>query len=80
LTSRAVGAPASRRRQNHCQTDHENLCHFNLSNKTHNLVIYSTPLPAIPLDHFQVAGRALATLPKQNRAAVFLPTARSFKG
>jgi hypothetical protein len=37
--------------------------------RQHSLVIYSTPLPAIPLDHFQVAGRALATLPKQNRAA-----------
>src|SRR5437763_17212835 len=30
----AVGVRASRRRQNHCQTDHENLCHFDLSNKT----------------------------------------------
>src|SRR6266567_6847400 len=30
----AVGTRGSRRRQNHCQTDHENLCHFNLSNKT----------------------------------------------
>src|SRR5205814_7731036 len=30
----AVRARASRRRQNHYQTDHENLCHFNLSNKT----------------------------------------------
>src|SRR6266550_648799 len=30
----AVGARASRRRQSYCQSDHENLCHFNLSNKT----------------------------------------------
>jgi hypothetical protein len=37
--------------------------------RQHIHVIYSTPLPPIPLDHFQVAGRALATLPKQNRAA-----------
>jgi hypothetical protein len=34
LTIRAVGARASRRRQNYCQTDHENPCHFSLSNKT----------------------------------------------
>src|SRR5438874_4643757 len=34
LTICTVSARASRRRQNYCQTDHENLCHFNLSNKT----------------------------------------------
>lgn len=37
--------------------------------RQHIHIIYSTPLPPIPLDHFQAAGGVLAPLPKQNCAA-----------
>src|SRR6476659_10534360 len=43
LAIRAVGARASRRRHNHCQTDHENFCHFSLSSKTtHSCHLFNT--------------------------------------
>jgi hypothetical protein len=47
----AIGTRTSRRRrQNHCQTDHENSFHLAFLIRQHRPVIYSTPLARFRFD------------------------------